>query len=92
MATDAGITDSLSPSAPGSVRAGHGVFTAGVRGSGCDTGNDAVAVWKQVGSLMNLGHANLLRRIKPGIYRWLTSCGWGVDAPLCAVRDEQPLG
>jgi hypothetical protein len=44
------------------------------------SGNDAVAVWKQMGSPLNLGHANILLMTKSGIYRWLTSCGWGVGA------------
>ena len=44
------------------------------------SGNDAVAVWKRAGSRLNLGYANVLAMIKPGIYRLLTFCGWGVGA------------
>ena len=33
------------------------------------SGNHAVAVWKRVGNLLNLGHANVLPMIKPGICR-----------------------
>ena len=33
------------------------------------SGNDVAAVWKRVVSCLNLGHANVLPMIKPGICR-----------------------
>ena len=37
------------------------------------------------GGPLNLGHANALLMIKMGLYRLLTSCGAGVDAPQFVV-------
>ena len=54
-------------------------------------GNDAVAVWKRAASPLNLGRANVLQMIKPGICRLLTSCEWGVGAPQCRNAHQAKL-
>ena len=38
------------------------------------------------GRPMNLGHSNILRMIKPGIYQLPTFCGWDVGASQHRTR------
>ena len=55
------------------------------------SGNDGGAVWKRAVSPLNLGRANVFPMIRTGIYRLLTSCGWGVGASQRRNARQLPI-